>query len=635
MEDLSHIIGRLPIGVWVAEVPSGKVAYVNEAFRVIMGQGATASSEITDAPQTYGICDRAGNPYPVERLPFSRVVTTGEPAVVDDIVIHRPDQKKVNVRALAHPVRSDSGTFTHVSISFIDITREVLAEDERDRAAERLAMAVNHAPIVIWSTDLSGRITLSQGAGLAALGLQSGDLEGKNIFELYGDHPTISCVRRVLQGESLQYLSEIGDAVLDTYSAPLRDAEGRVVGMMGLSRDVRELQQLQAVAIQNDRSAALGTLAASVAHEINNPLTYILGHAEQIEDTLSDLARLTQALEDSAPAAEVRRLLGSLRADVATLRFGTERIASITRELRTFSHSDDKHRQAVDVREVVRSVLRLVGKELEAGADVVLELGETAAVSAHPSRLMQVVLNLVTNAMQSLVCVQGRRNEIRIRTETRSGNVVIEVADSGPGVPASKRERIFEPFVTSKPVGEGTGLGLFVCRNIARSYGGDVSVDDSPLGGASFRVHLPVVAVDGAARVSAAPEPAPVPAPKAHILIIDDDPRVSATLCSALRRAGYHASSCASGAAGLERLLQVTNVDLVYCDLMMKGMTGMDLHAELARQAPHQLGKVVFITGGAYSPNAQEFVLAHPDRIVEKPFDLLGETRRRLAGLSL
>jgi signal transduction histidine kinase len=630
VQDLTKLIGQLPIGVWVASVPSGTAVFTNPAFEAILGTGAEVSSQIDDAPSTYGIFDRSGNPYPVERLPFSRVVATGEAAVVDDLVIHRPDGSRVNVRAFAHPLRSETGELSHVSIVFIDITREVQAELERDQAAARVSFAVEHAPVVIWSTDATGTITLSQGAGLASLGVKSGELLGTNVFDLYRGHPTISdFIRRGLAGESLQYIVEVGAAAFDTWLAPLRDAGGRVAGVIGLSHDIRELRRLQAISAQTDRTAALGTLASSVAHEINNPLTYILSYADQIELAFEQLDELC-ATPSAANLARMRALLTNFRGDFQTLRLGAERIATIARELGTFNHPNDNAIGPVDARAAVRSVLQLVGKELEARAQLRLDLRETAPIAGHPSRLVQVVLNLVMNALQSLPFGTANEQVIDIHTYTLGERVVIEVSDSGPGVPAADRQRIFEPFMTTKAIGEGTGLGLFVCRNIVRAYAGEISVEDRPGGGALFRVTLPVAPASTAA--SSDPLGAlPRPDAAAHVLIIDDDSHIASAFSGQLKHYGYRASTCSSGAAGLRRVLESQDIDLVFCDLMMKGVTGMDLHARLLERAPRLLHKIVFMTGGACSPGARQFVLDHPEAVVEKPFDLLAETRSRLS----
>lgn len=631
MQDLAHIINKLPIGVWVAAVPSGEAVYANEAFDAILGKPAVPSSVIEDAPSTYGIYDRAGRLYPFERLPFSRVVQTGEAVVVDDLVIHRPDSRRINVRAFAHPVFDEARRIRWVSIAFIDITREAQAEVERDRAAARLTLAVDHSPLVIWTTDERGTITLSQGAALKALGFKSGELVGRNVLELYQDNPVITdYLRRALRGEPLHYEVEVGDAIFDTWLTPLRNDAGQVVGLTGLGHDVRELRRLRAAGVQADRAAALGTLAASVAHEINNPLTYILSHASSIDTTLEELERVSSSVSHAA-AAEIRTLIARLHADFQTLRSGTERIATITRELRTFSHPDDQSVGPVDARAAALSVLQLIGKELEGRARLSLDLRETAPLLGQQTRLVQVILNLVMNAKQSLPSKPSEQNTIYLATRTEGSNVIVEVGDTGPGVAPRDRERIFEPFVTTKPVGEGSGLGLFVCRNIVRGFSGEVTVHDRPGGGALFRVSLPVP--EHVAPVEPAPlsEPPKAPPPRAHVIIIDDDTRVASALSGLLGRAGYRTTTYASAAAALERLVQGNDIDLVFCDLMMKDMTGMDLYARLIERAPDLVERVVFMTGGAYSASARQFLRERPeDMVVEKPFDIVGETRRRL-----
>ena len=627
MQDLTRILGQLPIGVWVASVPSGEAVFTNEAFQWILGTGAPQSSRIGDAPETYGIFDRAGNLYPIEKLPFSRVLRTGEPVMVDDMVIRQPGGDKVNIRAFAHPLRAEGGRLTHVCVAFIDITREVQAEFERDRVAHQLALAVDHSPVAIWSIDSAGTITLSQGAGLASLGVKSGELIGQNVFELYEPYPEIiGHIRRGLAGESLQYESQAGEATFDTWITPIRSPAGDVIGITGLSHDISELRKLQAAGIQTDRTIALGTLAASVAHEINNPLTYILGTTDQISATIDEL---DAALAGKVPEAVLTKF-AALRDDFSILRSGTERIATITRELRTFNHPDDTQTGPMDARSAVRSVLQLVGKELETRATVSLDLRATAPVLGHPARLVQVILNLVMNAMQSVPSQSDGSRQIHLRTETRGNQVIIEVSDSGTGVPAAHRERIFEPFFTTKSIGEGTGLGLFVCRNIVRGYGGEVTLHDRPGGGALFRISLPTSPEVAEPSTKSLPQAAPS-SRGAQVLVIDDDLRVAAALCGFLTRAGHSARSIANADDGLRLLLADSTIDLVFCDLMMKGMTGMDLHARLVEVAPQLLHKVVFMTGGAYSPEARDFLLAHPDDVVEKPFDLPREVKRRLS----
>ena len=630
MPDLGWILDNLPLGVWVAHAPQGIVAYSNRAFQEILGVPAAAESTITDAPETYHLFDRAGLPYPFENLPFSRALARREPVTVDDIVIHRPDGRRVNVRSFGVPIFDQAGEVTHVIVAFADTTKEVEVELARDTMEARLALAVNHAPIVIWTADKNGIVRLSEGAGLASMGVKSGQLVGQNLFDLYRDHPTIpGHLRRGLAGESFWYTVEVPGAIYDTYLNPLRDADGEVTGVAALSNDVTELRQLQANAIQNDRVIALGTLAASVAHEINNPLTYLLAHAEMCEKTL---VRLEQAM-GSLPAGsveETRSLLEKLRSDLDPVRSAGERISRITRQLKTFSRSSDERREVIDVKAVIHSVLELVGKDVRASANVRLEIEHPVNVFADEARMVQVVLNLVVNAMQAVRAQKRSDGEIVLHARRHEDRVLLEVEDNGPGVPVSDREQIFDPFYSTKEPGEGTGLGLFVCRNIVRELGGDIAVDTGRHGGARFRVTLPA---HDQAPAPPLPKPEtlkPNPIQRAQILLVDDEPLLLRALSNTLRNAGHEVTAVDDGTAALEILLSSRAFDLVFCDVMMRGMTGMDLLRVLQERAPQRVSRIVFMSGGAYTPEARAFLDQYSEQSIDKPFDPVREAKARL-----
>ena len=627
MIDRPWILDDLPVGVWVGSVPDGSAVYANKTFQRILGMESVPSSKIGDVPQTYGIIDRAGNPYPVDQLPFARVVATRAPTVVDDLVARRPNGD-VNIRAFGSPIFDAAGTLTHVIVAFLDITKEVHADAERKLIEERLRFACNHAPIAFWMSDANGVITMSEGAGLASLGVKSGELVGKNVFDLYGDHPTIpGYIRRALAGDSFWYTVQVGEAVYDTWLTPVRDTSGKLSGFTAVSNDVSHVRKLQNQAIQNDRVIALGTLAASVAHEINNPLTYVLANSDALADELDAFDKLLADTRGLTPA-DARASLARIREMLGPIRSGTSRIAGITRDLRSFSRPDESSLGRVDVRTVVESVLRLVAKEVEARGRLVLDVHDAPPVIGNEARLVQVVLNLIVNAYQALPPDAPSRNLVSVATRSEGGRSVIEVGDSGPGVPAAYRDLIFEPFFSTKEIGQGTGLGLFVCRNIVRGFSGEIEVGDRPGGGALFRVSLPA-----APEVSAAlaePTPPGRPAAGGHVVIIDDDVMVARALALQLREAGYRVTTYADGDTGIKALRAAGDVELVFCDLMMTGMTGIELADRLAAEAPQLASKLVLMTGGAFSPAARDFVARHRDRTVDKPFDIVAETQRRL-----
>jgi len=625
--DLPAILEALPVAVWVGRVPDGTTVYANRACAQIAGQ-PVGDLPIGDHPAFYDLLTRDGQPYPAERLPFSQVVATGAPVVVDDLVVRRRDGV-VHVRAVGSPVFDAGGRMTQVIVVFFDISKEIAAQLERQRVEEQLRFVSDHAPIAVWTADAAGVITMSEGAGLAALGVKSGQLVGVKLLDLYGDHPTIpGQIRRAYAGESFWYTTIVGQAVYHTWLAPLRGPTGEVVGLAGLSHDISELHHLQRTMIQNDRVMALGTLAASVAHEINNPLTYVLSHGEAVEREVDMLEKLLGRLEGPA-LADAKASLARLREGLAPIRSGTARIGAITRDLRTFSRPEESSLEPVDLRAVALSVLKLVAKEVEARARLILDLQETLPVNASEGRLVQVVLNLVMNAMQALPADSPAKHEIVVRTGGADGQAFVEVSDSGPGVPVADRERIFEPFFSTKPIGVGTGLGLFVCRNVVRGLSGDVTVSDRPTGGAVFRVTLPASASPAVPRRAPVAPPAVTPGGR-HIVLVEDDAMVARALGAQLKAAGYRVTAIPDGEAARARLASLADVDLIYCDLMMTGMTGMDVAEALATEAPEIARKIVFMTGGAFSPRAQEFVARHADRTVDKPFDIIAETIRRL-----
>jgi PAS domain S-box-containing protein len=483
-------------------------------------------------------------------------------------------------------------------------------------------MALEHAPITIFAMDAEGSITLVRGAGAQAAGLPA-DLVGRSALSLFPPESQAGlCIRRALAGETVVDTVQAGEAFFDTFMTPVRAGEGRITGVIGVSTDVTQRRRLQGKAIQNDRVMAMGTLAASVAHEINNPLAYIMGSLDEIDRALS------------------RQDLDMVRASLKAVRTGAERISNVTRDLRSFSRPDDETVSAVELRAVVGAVLELVRKEIEARARLVLNLGATPAVRGNEARLVQVVLNLLVNAWQSLEPGRPERHEVGLSIfgEGKGMQAIVEVWDSGTGVAAENRERIFEPFFTTKPVGQGTGLGLFVCRNIVTGFGGEISVRDRPGGGSVFRVSLP--AAVSAGRKLTPPlgshqvaVPAVPAGRRSRILVVDDDEWVSGTLVNRLRH-DFEASAEHDGARAVQLILTDPGFDLVFCDLVMRGLTGMDIFQRIRGADPSLLPRLVFMTGGAFTPEASDFVEQYPDAVVYKPFDIVSEARRRLVTLA-
>jgi CheY-like chemotaxis protein len=250
----------------------------------------------------------------------------------------------------------------------------------------------------------------------------------------------------------------------------------------------------------------------------------------------------------------------------------------------------------------------------------VKDYGDTPMVEGNESRLGQVFLNLLLNAAHAIPEGETERNEIRVTTRTDArGHAIVEIRDTGTGIPADIREKIFDPFFTTKSSSEGTGLGLWICSGILAGLGGDVVVDSDIGRGSTFRVTLPPVSIEAPAPTPAQPV-AEAEAPGGRLLIVDDEPMI----LGALRRsfsADYKVTCVGDGRRALERIRGGERYDVILCDLMMPEMTGMDLYAELVRLVPEQADRLVFVSGGAFTPRAREFLERVPNARVEKPID--------------
>ncbi len=422
-----------------------------------------------------------------------------------------------------------------------------------------------------------------------------------------------------------------GPEVRASLAATLRRADGgrfpaelsvRRVSLEGspfavvVARDTTERDRLQARLVAADRLVSMGTLAAGVAHEVNNPLTYVVGNLEFAQRKIEELRVATPA---AGPArAALLGPLDELGAALDDAADGADRVRRIVRDLKAFSRVDDEGRAPQDVRAVLDVVLAMASGEIRHRARLVRDFGEVPPVVANEGRLSQVFLNLVINAAQAIEEGSAERNEITIRTFGEDGQAVVEVRDTGAGIPAEHLPHLFDPFFTTKPAGVGTGLGLAICHGIVAQLGGSIEVETRPGAGSRFRVRLP-----GAA--GPAPRPgvqAPPPALRAgRILVVDDEPLAGLAL-RRLLAPPHEVEVCVRARDALDRLRAGLEVDVILCDLLMPELSGMELHAVLRRERPELARRVVFVTGGGFTPRARAFLLETRAPWIEKPVSI-------------
>lgn len=373
-----------------------------------------------------------------------------------------------------------------------------------------------------------------------------------------------------------------------------------------LVRDVTAQRKLTSQLMVADRMASLGTLAAGVAHELNNPLAYVTANLSFVEEELRRSVRENTRVK-------VAELLGP----IAESNEGLARMAVIVKDLKTFSRPDEETLADIDVNRMLERILVMAKNELKYRSNVEKTFGNVPSVRGNEARLGQVFLNLIVNAAQALDERRFERNVIRLRTGVRDGKVIVEVADNGPGIPPEHRTRVFDPFFTTKPPGVGTGLGLAICLGIVRSLDGEIQLESAVGRGTIFRVVLPPAKQPGMVEVDRSSF-GRIPVPRRKILAIDDDPSILSSLGKLLRE--HEIVPCPSAFEALHRFENGEHFDLVLCDVMMPRMTGVELFEAVARRWPGDEKQIVFMTGGAITKETRTFLERTNAVILEKPF---------------
>ena len=531
--------------------------------------------------------------------------------------------KKVTpVRVDFAPIRSEGGDV----LGGVGIVEDITERRQAERAVRRSEAAfrtlIEAAPDGI-AVYREGRLVFVNPAFVSELGYDSSEeLLGRQAEELvHPDHREQfqEHTRRMLDSwkpvpPREKQLLRRDDRVLWVEIATLPiDFDGEP-SILLFARDLTERKEMAARLAQADRMASVGTLAAGVAHEINNPLAYVLGSMDLCRRQLDRLGHLADRGPETGAALE------AMRDCVDNAREGAERVRVIVRDLMTFSRAESDALVAVDVEAALDSSVNLVWNEIRHRARLVKSYSGVPPVLADEARLGQVFVNLLVNAAQAIPEGDSQNSEILISTSVEGDRVVIDVEDTGAGIPPDELVRVFEPFYTTKPMGAGTGLGLSICHGIVSALGGEITAESQPGRGSRFRVSLPVAPEE--AHVEPVEERGPVPASKgARILVIDDEPLLGQTLRLAFQ--GHHqVVVVTSGREALLRMAEDRAFDLVLCDLMMPDISGIAVYEEVFERDPELASRFAFMTGGAFTDRARDFLERYEGPHLDKPFDI-------------
>jgi PAS domain S-box-containing protein len=374
--------------------------------------------------------------------------------------------------------------------------------------------------------------------------------------------------------------------------------------MIVLARDITEQRIAQEQLTRAERLSALGALAAGVAHEINNPLSYVLLNLRYLEDN-AQLADRTQLA-----------LLNALD--------GARRIQQIAQELRSYCGTDAPGKpEPVDVSKAASSAINIAQNQIRHRAKLERSLEDDLHVMAREGKLVQVLVNLLINAAQAIPESDGKRHVISVRTEGVSETLAkIEVTDTGVGIAPDVLPHVFEPFSTTKRRGEGSGLGLAISKRIVEELGGQISIQSELGRGCRVLIELPRTNRDAITAKYMRPlsDSEPDRAERLQLLVIDDEVSIGRTLRDIML--DYAVTVAVSSREALELLQSGQPFDAVLCDLMMPDMTGPELYRAACRERPELTERFIFMTGGAFTDHAREFLEHTSCPTLSKPFTI-------------
>ena len=478
----------------------------------------------------------------------------------------------------------------------------------RQQEIAELTTALSNSVDAIATLDASGVIIAVNPAFKTLLGYAPEEVIGTQLTELLHDADRSRLKytpRRETEEREVRIIRKDGRIVPVRLAVVPRDG-GR--GTFCFVRDLTQQKETEGRLAAAAAITAVGSLATGLAHEINNPLAVVLANVEEAARVVTEM--------DPSVAASASADFADLRAMLEEAHAASQRVQFIVRDLRAFACADDR-RGRVDVNAVIESCCNIAFAEIRHRARLVKKLGTIVPVLGSEAKLAQVFLNLLVNAAHAMPEGDVEKNEIIVTTRQQErSSVIVEIADTGSGIPAANLSQIFEPFFTTKP--RRPGMGLAIVQATVRSHGGEISVRARDGGGTVIQVILPTLEAESQESAIGGQVEG---IQQRRILVVDDDPLVLRSLTRVLAR-DFEIASARNGREALDLVRAGGTFDAMLCDLMMPELSGIELHELLERDDPELAKRTIFLTGGAFSGRAQTFLEAVGQPHLEKPVDL-------------